>query len=72
VLKRHTLKKGVSNIKISSLARKQAPIYISRFRIFKNFLYQSGVKSTVSWIFENQKLVTRMAKEGYKIRKIFG
>ena len=31
-------------------------MYISRFRIFKNFLYQGGVKSTVSWVFEDLKL----------------
>ena len=28
-------------------------VYISRFRIFKNFLYQGGVKSTVSWVLED-------------------
>ena len=30
-------------------------IYISRFRIFKNFLYQGGVKSTVFLVFEDLK-----------------
>ena len=37
-------------------------MYISRFRIFKNFLYQGGVKSTVSWVFEDLKF---KISEGY-------
>ena len=37
-------------------------MYISQFRIFKNFLYQGGVKSTVSWVFEDLKF---KISEGY-------
>ena len=31
---------------------------ISRFRILKNFYYQGGMKSEVSWVYENFKLNT--------------
>ena len=37
-------------------------IYISRFRIFLNYLHQGGVKSTVSWVFEDLKF---KISEGY-------
>ena len=37
-------------------------LYISRFRILKNKLYQGGMKSTVSWVFEDLKF---KISEGY-------
>ena len=37
-------------------------MYISWFRIFKNFLYQGGVKFPVFWVFEDLKFKT---SEGY-------
>ena len=38
-------------------------MYISRFRIFLDFQYQGGVKSTVSSVFEDLKF---KISEGYK------
>ena len=37
-------------------------IHLADSRFFKNFLYQCGVKSTVSWVFEDLKF---KISEGY-------